>query len=347
MMAAQQVILAASLLTIAMTAAQAQVAPVGGTPCRDPRTVFNPRTGQCEQRRGGSLPGAQASGGTMVRVDAVRIRMPGNAPRVSRPTRLRMQDPASQRQIGIITLYPDGTADWPVLAAEEEGGGDGCGSDRFKFELLPADNTPFPILTEEDPGLSPEVIKHVKELLGNKTGVCGAAIAVVSGGRPIPTRFSLISGDQPAQPCPPGQRPPCPPLPAQATISATKSGIKVQTLTITQNGALTCDSPGCPWQQGRWPWQGQLAGTPVPGAQVGIMDATGRVLTSAPVQPNGSYALAAPRGPGQGAPRICLLIRTGMQPICGEPGDIEPTFAAAGVSVKSKAVKKGDAGSGF
>ncbi len=288
--------------------------------------------------------GASGRMASQLPVQAVRFRLPAGTQRVLRPTKVRMLS-ASQRPIGIITLYPDGTADWPVVASDKEGGGDGCAPERYKFELLQPDKFDFPIIVMPDDstiGLSPQTIELIKNLAGNKGGVCGGAFAVVSGGRPIPANFNLVSGnnlvsgDSKPYPCPPGQRPPCEPPVAEAAFSATKSGIKSQELSLTPTA--NCTVPPCPWQTNQWPWRGQLSGTRIDGAQVGILDETGRVASSAPVQQDGSVTLPAPRGPIRGNPRVCLLARPGTQPICGEPGNPSPVFTAPGVRIEMKAI---------
>jgi len=132
-----------------------------------------------------------------------------------------------------------------------------------------------------------------------------------------PVELILRFTEAPPQPCPPGQRPPCAPLGAPIATGFDRGSAP-------------------PWQTNQWPWQGQWSGTPMPGAQIGIMDDTGRIVTSAAIQRDGAFSVPEPRVAFRGAPRVCIMVGPGAQPVCGEPGNPAPelsgTWAGKAVS---------------
>lgn len=93
-----------------------------------------------------------------------------------------------------------------------------------------------------------------------------------------------------------------------------------------------------------WPWRGQLTGTLVPGARVGIMDGSRRLVTTAAVRPDGSFVLPALPA-GRDGVRLCVLL-PGALPVCGAEGDPTPVLQAPGISiqVKKAVTNKGVAG---
>ena len=105
-----------------------------------------------------------------------------------------------------------------------------------------------------------------------------------------------------------------------------------QTARTTNPG--NCTYPPCPWETNRWPWNGSLRGTSLgPGTTIVLLDTQGKALSQAPVTPDGSYSLPAPKAPLQGPPRVCV-VPAGSQKVCGGPGDNAPNLTLGGRSVQ-------------
>lgn len=93
-----------------------------------------------------------------------------------------------------------------------------------------------------------------------------------------------------------------------------------------------CYAPPCPWETNQWPWVGTLSNA-LAGAQVALLDSRGNVLSQTQVNRDGSYSLPAPRVAVKEAPRVCIL-RQGSPPLCGKPGDNNPTLTSPGISIR-------------
>ena len=300
----------------------------------------------------------------------LRIRLGPGGPRVSAPTRAWMTDPATGARLAIITLYPNGTADIPVLASVKEGGDDsggGCEGEDFEYEPLPPLENPFPA----DMAIEDRPLIYVPK----PTNICGSAFAVVEV-RPV--RLVARQVEPAPQPCPSGQRPPCAPVrnpgapinkagplsgrpipppdapvqnpgapigtgPVPATGSQHVKGIDIivkkpqpqQSVGINGLGVGLGKVPGGMMLYVSQATDGTVTGRlerPAPaGSRIAMRDASNRIVARAPVRTDGTFRLPRGRTPLQQMATACLETR-GAAPVCSEPGALSKAVTKAGTS---------------
>lgn len=273
----------------------------------------------------------------------MRIRLDPGSPRVRAPTRAWMTDPATGAQLAII-LYPNGTADIPVLASVKGGGDDsggGCEDERFKYELLPIDPTTLPKLPVDDPPFKPLVPKPAN--------VCGSAMAVVDRGQVRPVRLVARQVEPAPQPCPPGQRPPCTPIrnpgapigtgPVAAEGAQDVKGIDIivkkpqQSVGIKSVGVGLGKVPGGQMLQFSQADDGTVTGRVAqpaqPGSRMVFRDASNRIVAAGVIQRDGTFRTAALSTPLLQVATACRESR-GAAPVCSEPGELRKAVVKAG-----------------